>query len=175
MLKIIGGIVIALIAIVLVLAARQPDEFRVQRAIAIQAPPEKIYPLIANLKRWRAWSPYEEKDSAMRREYSGPESGVGAHYAWDGDKNVGKGSMTIASATEPNSLVIDLRFKEPMQAHNTAQFDLTPTGAATQVTWSMHGPNTFIGKVMGLIFDVDKMVGDDFAAGLAKLKTVAEQ
>ena len=83
------------IAIVLILAATKPDTFRVQRAAAIKAPPEKIFPLIADFHQWGTWSPWEDRDPAMKRTFSGAERGKGAVYAWEGNKNVGSGRMEI--------------------------------------------------------------------------------
>jgi hypothetical protein len=42
------------------------------------------------------------------------------------------------------------------------------------VTWAMHGPNLYIGKVIGLFISMDKMVGKNFESSLASLKTIAE-
>jgi hypothetical protein len=39
----------------------------------------------------------------------------------------------------------------------------------------MQGTNNFIGKAMGLVFDFDRMIGGDFEAGLANLKTLVEK
>ena len=68
MLKLIGLAVVLLIGAVLIVAAMRPDTFRVQRTASIQAPPEKIFPLINDFRRWDAWSPYEHLDPAMKRE-----------------------------------------------------------------------------------------------------------
>lgn len=179
MLKVIAVVVVVALAGFLLVAARQPDDFRVQRTTVINAAPEKIFALINHLPSWRLWSPYEEKDPDMQRQYGGPESGVGAAYAWSGDKNIGKGDMKIAAVTEPSKIVIDLNFIEPFKAHNIAEFELVPHGdvmpVATQVTWSMRGEQQFIGKIMGLVFNMDRMIGADFEAGLANLKAVAEK
>ena len=85
---IIAVVVVVAIAAVLVLAATKPDTFQVQRAASIKAPPEKIFALINDLRGWGAWSPWEKKDPAMKRTFSGAQYGKGAVYAWDGDKNV---------------------------------------------------------------------------------------
>lgn len=177
MLKTIAVVVVLLLAVgaVLAYAATRPDTFRVQRTTRIQAPPDKIFALIADLRGWTAWSPYETKDPEMKRAYSGAASGRGAVYAWDGNKNVGKGRMEIIEASPPSRIVLELDFLSPFEAHNTAEFTFVPDGGATTVTWAMFGPALYVGKVMGLFCDLDKMVGDDFAAGLAKLKAVAEK
>src|SRR3954452_24694228 len=110
------------VAAVLVLASRKPDTLRVQRAASIDAPPEKIFPLIADFHQWRAWSPYEDRDPDLQRSYSGPASGSGAVYAWEGNSNIGSGRMEILEAPPPSKVVIKLAFLKPFEAHNTAEF-----------------------------------------------------
>ncbi len=172
---IVAAVVLVAVAIILILAATKPNEFRVQRSLAIKAPPDKIYPLIVDLKGWGGWSPYEKKDPGMKRTFSGSQSGKGAIYEWDGDKNVGHGRMEITDTAAPSKVVIKLDFFTPFEAHNTAEFTMTPQGDATNVTWAMYGPNVFLGKVMQVFMNMDKMVGTDFEAGLQALKAVAEK
>ena len=178
MLKIFGilGVVLAVaVAGVLAYAATRPDVFQVQRSAAIKAPPEKIHPLINDLRAFNRWSPYEKKDPAMKRAYSGPESGKGAVYAWDGDRNVGKGRMEIADASLPSKVTLKLDFEKPFEAHNIVNFTMEPKGDATSVTWAMQGPVPYMAKIVHLIFNMDRMVGQDFEAGLANLKALAER
>jgi uncharacterized protein YndB with AHSA1/START domain len=153
----------------------QPDTFRVQRAAVINAPPEKIFPLIENFQAWGGWSPWENKDPAMKRSFSGPAAGKGAVYTWDGNREVGQGSMEIVEDVPPSKLVLNLDFIKPFEGHSVVTFTLAPQGEATNVTWTMEGPNQFIGKVMGLFCDMDAMIGKDFETGLAGLKALAEK
>jgi uncharacterized protein YndB with AHSA1/START domain len=172
---IIAVILAIAIAAVLAFAMSKPDTLRVQRAIAINAPPERIFPLIADFHQWMAWSPYEQKDPSMKRTYEGADRGRGAIYAWDGDKNVGSGRMEILEATEPQKIVIKLDFFTPFEGHNTAEFTMLPQGDGTQVTWLMHGPARFLTKLFQVVMNLDKMIGKDFEAGLANLKRIAEK
>src|SRR5690349_13585011 len=103
---IIAVVLAIAIAAVLILAATKPDTLRVQRAIRIKAPADRIFPLINDFHQWRSWSPYEERDPALKRTYSGANSGQGAVYAWDGNKNVGSGRMEILEATVPSRILI---------------------------------------------------------------------
>jgi uncharacterized protein YndB with AHSA1/START domain len=175
MLKIVSLVIAVLIAGVLVAAASKPDVFRVQRSASINAPPAKIYPLIDDFKRWSAWSPYEKLDPAMKRTLAGAPRGEGAVYAWEGDGKVGAGRMEITDAVEPAKVTIKLDFIKPFEARNTAEFTLVPKGDSTEVTWAMQGPNPYFAKLIHLVVDMDAMVGKDFEAGLANLKTIAEQ
>ena len=160
---------------VLALAATKPATLRVARAIDIKAPAEKIFPLISDFHLWRGWSPYEEKDPAMKRSYGGADSGKGATYAWDGDKNVGSGRMEILEAAALSKIVIKLDFFKPFEGHNTAEFTMLPQGDGTHVTWVMHGPANFMSRLIQVFINLDNMIGRDFEAGLANLKTLTEK
>ena len=159
---------VVLAGAVLAIAATRPDVFRVQRGASIQAPPERIYPLIADFERWGEWSPYEKKDPGMKRSIQGPV------YAWEGNRDVGAGRMEIVEAAAPSKLRLKLDFSRPFEAHNMVEFSLERKGDATRVTWDMQGPAPFISRVIGLFLDMDAMVGKDFEAGLARLKVIAE-
>ncbi len=175
MLKTIALIVVVAIAGVLIAAATKPDSFSVQRTATINAPGDRIFPLINDFKRWDAWSPWEKKDPAMKRTYGSITSGKGAHYGWDGNGDVGQGSMDITESVPATRVALNLDFVKPFEGHNTVVFTLASTGNTTTVTWTMRGPAPFITKVMQVFCDMDSMIGKDFEAGLANLKTVAEK
>jgi uncharacterized protein YndB with AHSA1/START domain len=168
-------IVVVLIAAVLIYAATKPDTFRVQRSTSIKAPPEKIFSLINDFRSWNAWSPYEKKDPAMKRTLSDVANGKGAVYEWEGDKTVGKGRMEITESSPPSRVTIKLDFVKPFETHNIVEFTLEPKGDSTNVTWAMDGPSPYIAKLMGVFFNMDRMIGKDFETGLGNLKTVAEK
>jgi uncharacterized protein YndB with AHSA1/START domain len=172
---IIAVILALAIAAVLILAATKPDAFSVRREIDIKAPPEKIFPLINDFHQWESWSPYEKRDPAMQRSFSGAASGKGAVYGWEGDKNVGSGRMEILDSTVPTKIVIKLDFIKPFEGHNTAEFTMLPQGDTTRVSWLMHGPTPFIGKIMHVFINMDNMIGKDFAVGLSNLRRLTEK
>ena len=165
------------IAIVLILASTRPDTFSVRRSAVVEAPAEKIFPLIENFHQWVNWSPWEDRDPAMKRTYAGAERGKGAIYAWDGNKNVGSGRMEILDASSPSKIVIKLDFFKPFEGHNTAEFTFAPErdASATNITWVMHGPSSLMSKVMQVFMNLDKMIGRDFETGLANLKRLTEK
>jgi uncharacterized protein YndB with AHSA1/START domain len=171
---IVALILAVAIAAVLVLAMTKSGTLRVQRSISIQAPPERIFPLLSDFHQWLHWSPYERKDPEMKRTYEGAANGEGAVYAWNGDKNVGSGRMEILEASAPEKIVIKLDFFTPFEGHNTAEFTMLPQGDGTTVAWRMHGPAPLMARVMHVFMNMDRMVGKDFEAGLANLKRLAE-
>ena len=174
-LAVLGVVLAVLLGGALVMAALKPDAFRVERSASIKAPPETIFAQVSDLKAWAAWSPYEKKDPAMKRTFGAVTAGKGAVYEWDGNKNVGKGRMEITEAARPSKVLIKLDFLEPFEGHNTAEFSMDGKGDATTVTWAMYGPANFVSKLMGVFFNMDKMIGADFEAGLANLKSITEK
>ena len=166
-------VIAAAVAAVLAYAASKPDTFMVRRSASIAAPPEKIFPMIDDLRAQSAWSPFE-KDPNMKRTHSGAPRGKGAVYAWDGNRQVGAGQIAITESVPSSKVVLLLDMVRPFKAHNTVEFTLDRIGAGTNVTWAMQGRQPYLAKVMGLFVDCDKMCGGLFEEGLAKLKALAE-
>ncbi len=175
MLKIILIIIALLIAGVLAFAATKPDVFQVQRSASIKASPEKVFALISDFGQWGAWSPWEKKDPGMKRTFGATTAGKGATYAWDGNKDVGRGSMEITEAVPSSKIRLKLDFETPFEAHNIVTFTLDARDGATRITWLMEGPVPYFAKIIHVFFNMDRMVGGDFEAGLASLKALAEK
>jgi len=158
----------------LIVAARQPDVFRVQRSTVISAPPAAVFAEVNDFRQWQLWSPFLEYDRDMTTSYTGAAQGEGAEYTWSGNSKAGQGKMTIIES-RPNELIrIQLEFIKPFVATNTAEFTFDSDEDRTIVTWAMMGKNNFMFKAMHTLMNMDKMVGRDFERGLAKLKVVVE-
>lgn len=149
-------------------------EYTITRTETIAALPERIYPLIVDLHEWRRWSPWEGLDDGLDRDYSGAESGVGARYAWSGNRKAGKGTMEITEVTEPTRVAVAVAFEKPMKSTSTSVFTLAPRGAETEVTWTMTGPHSLFSRMAAPLGIFDKMLGKDFEKGLTALKSEAE-
>ncbi|TYL45103.1 SRPBCC family protein [Nocardioides sp. BGMRC 2183] len=147
--------------------------FSQSRDIFVLAPAADVHAIIDDFHRWTEWSPWEDVDPDLQRSYTGPERGVGAHYAWEGNKRAGKGSMQI-TASEPDRIEIDLHFLAPFEARNVTVFTLAPSGVkGTRVTWTMSGHRNVVLSVLGKLF-FDKAIAKDFDRGLARLKAIVE-
>jgi Polyketide cyclase / dehydrase and lipid transport len=150
-------------------------DFEVTRSTTIQAPRERVHGLIDDFHEWRKWSPWEEVDPELERDYSGAESGAGARYAWEGNRKAGKGSMEILSSTAER-VDVGLVFERPFKADNRVAFELRPEGGeATHVTWRMSGTNKGVAAIFTKIVGMDRLLGKDFEKGLARMKAAAEQ
>lgn len=171
--KVLLGLGVAVLLFVVVVATR-PGAFRIERSTSISAPPAVVYNLVEDFHAWGAWSPWEKLDPSMKRSFEGSPRGVGAIYGWAGNDKAGEGKMTIERAEAPNLVGIKLQFLKPFEATNAVTFTFTPAGADTKVVWVMEGTNNFVGKAFSMFMDMDTMVGDDFAKGLAAMKAAAE-
>ncbi|MBI3289286.1 MAG: SRPBCC family protein [Elusimicrobia bacterium] len=175
MMKVLG-VVAATVIVILGLALSKPDSFRVERRIVINAAPQKVFTFLDDPRRQSLWSPWDKKDPAMKKTYSGNAKGVGAVYEWDGNKHIGAGRLTIVEMVAPSKVVMDLEFIRPMKGRNIASYTVTPrSGGASEVAWAITGPMPLLSKVMCLFMDMDKMIGGEFEKGLADLKALAEK
>ncbi len=173
MLMVVLVIAAIVIAAVLFVVSR-PGEVPIRRSMRINAAPDKIFPYISDLKKWRQWSPYEDIDPNLKRHYSGSDAGEGAVYAWEGNRKIGAGRMEITDATYPQKIDIALEFFRPFKGSNRSEFTLQPAGGQTEVTWTMVGGKSLTCKLMGLFINMEKMMGAHHEKGLARLKKVAE-
>jgi hypothetical protein len=173
MLKKISIGVGAALALLVVVIALQPATFHVERSIDVAAPAPNVRALVDDFHAWRSWSPWEKLDPSMQRSYGGASSGLGAKYAWQGNKEVGEGRMTIEQS-DPSRVVIKLEFLKPFAATNTATFSFAEVAGHTKTTWAMDGKNNFVSKAFHLVMDMDKMIGGDFERGLRDIKAGAE-
>jgi len=170
--KEIAIFIVILVAAILLLAATRPGTFQIQRATLIQATPDALYAILCDFGKFAAWSPWEQLDPLMKRSCSG--LGQGAVYEWDGNRKAGAGRMEITQAIPASRVAMQLDFLRPFKCQNTATFTLDAQAGATLITWTMAGSQLFIGKLMGLFVNMDRMVGRDFECGLANLKALAE-
>jgi hypothetical protein len=180
MLKLIAIAAVLLLGGVLLVAALRPDSFRVQRTASIQAPPEKIFAHINDLHRFNAWNPFDKKDPNVKGSYSGAASGAGAAYAFEGNKDVGRGSIQIIESAPASEVRMRLDMLSPFEAHNIVEFDLRPGmgengSSVTRVTWAIQGPVPYFAKIFHMFCDMDRMIGKDFENGLANLKVIVEK
>ena len=174
MLKKVLIAVAAVLVLLVVLISVQPNTFTVTRKLSAAAAPAQVYEVISDFHQWQKWSPWDEMDPDMKREYTGAERGKEASYYWKGNDKVGEGRMTITDVKEGSSVTIKLEFLQPFPSNAEVVFAAEPEGTGSSLSWTMVGQNGFASKAMQLFMSMDKMIGPDFEKGLAKLKTVSE-
>jgi hypothetical protein len=171
MLKKLLSVLVVAVAILVVVVATRPSAYHVERSVQIDAPVATVFGLVRDLKTWSAWSPWDKRDPDMHKTFTPTTSGVGASYAWEGNKKVGKSKMTITDEQPAERL----EFIEPFQSVAETSFTFKPAGAeGTRATWALDGNNNFVGKAFGLVMNMDRLIGGDFEDGLANLKRISE-
>jgi hypothetical protein len=171
---ILGGIAAIVVVLIGVIASR-PAVFRVSRSATISAAPSKVFAQVNDFHNWGHWSPWAELDPNAKNSYEGPSAGTGAIFRWNGNSNVGEGSMKIIESRPSDLIRIQLDFVRPFKCTNDVEFTFKPVGDQTAVTWSMAGKNNFMSKAIGLFMDCEKMTGGMFEQGLAKLQSIVKQ
>ena len=175
--KVLKWILWAVLALIVVLVAGGyllSPRFVVSRSVVVQAPPEKVYPLVASPREWAKWSVWMRRDPAMRIAYDGPDSGSGAKWSWQ-SRSEGNGSMTFTAAEPPRRVAYALFFSD-FGTTSTGDLLLAPEGTgATRVTWTLNGDMGANPVFHWMALFADGMVGKDFEGGLANLKQVVEK
>lgn len=172
-LKLVGGLVV-LIVLFLAYVSTRTGVFRYERSGLIQAPPERIYPYISDLRKGGLWSPYEKRDPTLTRTFSGPEGAVGSKMDFDSSQGAGAGTIEILKLTPNQGAEMRLMMRKPIQADNLVEYRLTPEGSGTRFTWIMSGDGGFFTKLLSVFIDCEKMVASDFEVGIANLKQIVE-
>lgn len=170
-LKIIGIIVLILVALFFVVALLLPKSVSMQKSIVIDKPASLIFKQVNNYQNWSAWSPWNATDPDMVSTFEGPALGVGAKTSWTSKKH-GDGSMTINESIPYRKVTSMLDFGLPGQAYNFFEFEETNDG--TLVTWGVDIPDMGYpaGRYIGLLMPA--MMKPFFNDGLNKLKEVTE-
>lgn len=173
MLKKIALSVVVILAVFLGYVATREGKFHYERSGFINAAPAEVHPYISNLRLGSEWSPFEKKDPNMKKTYNGTDGTVGSSMDFEGNKDVGAGRIEITSIN-PDSVELRLTMTKPMVAENKIIYKLMSVEQGTVFTWVMEGDGGFMGKLISVFIDCEKMIGEDFSAGIKNLKTLIE-
>ncbi|MCC7297688.1 MAG: SRPBCC family protein [Bacteroidia bacterium] len=170
--KILLIIAVILVAAVFILSLIGPKTYELKRSALMKAPKESIWEQVSKWENFGNWSPWEAKDSAMTKTIEGTPGEVGSKYTWK-SKTQGNGVQTILESKPYEYRLSSLEFEDWGMKSKTS-FELKDSAGGTFVTWKMFGENGFMGRIMSLIFNMEKMVGPDYEAGLANIKRIVE-
>lgn len=163
-------IIAAAIVAVLLYAATKPSTFSISRSADIEAPPARIFPLINNLTDHEKWSPFA-RDPKVTNTLGSPSAGSGAYVDFVGSQT---GKLSIADSRPDSKIAMRLQMTKPMACDHAIDFSLIPRGNTTNVTWTISGKQPYLGKLMSVFINCDRMVGKQFEQGLADLKSLVE-
>lgn len=166
--------VVIVLAVLAVFVTMQPDDTHVERSAVVKASPQEVYAYVNNLDNWNSFSPWADLDPNARISYEGPRAGEGAVFHWDGNSEVGEGSMKIVESVPGESVRMDLEFVRPFPGTSSAMFKMEPVEGGTNVTWSSNWKNNFLAKAVSLVIDCEAMTGGYFEQGLENLRAQVE-
>jgi hypothetical protein len=174
--KIALYILAGLAALVLLLAfvgLLLPRRYRVERSAVIKAKPEVVFAQVADLRAWKNWGVWFERDPQMEINYSETTVTVGGWSEWK-SKSQGNGKATLTRLTPPSEVEYSLQF-EGMGFASQGSFALIPRTDGVRIVWADTGDLGLnpLSRWFGLF--LDRMIGPDFAAGLAKLRSFCEK
>ncbi|MFY7970650.1 MAG: SRPBCC family protein [Flavobacteriales bacterium] len=163
----------ALFLIYLMLCAFGPSSLDVVRSTMMKGSQSAVFEEIGDFHKVNAWSPWYQRDTAMKHTITGEAYVVGHKMEWDSETQ-GSGIQTITEAVAPSMLRTELAFKGWSDVSH-AQFDLEQIGDSVKVSWSMeNGEVPFMFRGMMLLMNGKKMISDDYDLGLANLKKIVE-
>ncbi|HUC82874.1 MAG TPA: SRPBCC family protein [Flavisolibacter sp.] len=170
-------VILLLIAVALITALFVKQEMHAEREVIINKPKAEVYDYVKYLKNQNDYSKWGTMDPAMKKEFRGTDGTVGFVSAWESENGeVGKGEQEITAINPGERIEYELRFIEPMESKAAAYMTLDAVSAnQTKVKWGFNGKMNYPFNIMRLFMDMDKMIGDDFAAGLDKLKGKLEK
>jgi hypothetical protein len=171
LIKILLGLAVVIVLLLLVAAFKSPD-FRVERSALLNVPAPALFDYVNNHRKFNEWNPWAKMDPGVLNTYSGPEAGVGAVAEWVG-KKTGQGRATITESRPPEFIRQRMDWLKPMEGVSTVEFTFQPAGEQTKVTWAMYGQSNFMGRLMSLFMNMEKMCGPQFEQGLADLGKIA--
>lgn len=175
-LKYIGIAVLIIVAIPLIVALFVSKDANYSKSIAIDAPVHVVWKNVNSLADLDKWSPWNDRDPGMKKDWKGTDGTVGASQSWESDvESVGSGSQTISKIEAPNLLETDLNFYEPYESEAKAYVKLTADGGRTVVTWGFESEMPYPFNLMGLFMNLDEMLDEDYNKGLERLKQICEK
>ena len=169
-------IIAAIVIIVLVSAALSPGGYSIERTVDISRPQAEVFDYIKLTRNQENYSKWVMLDPNSRKTFTGTDGTVGFVYTWDSDnKQVGQGSQTITAITEGSEVKSTVKFIKPFEGSLDATMSALPAGRQTRVTWRIAGDRTFMLKVMHIVLNLQKTLGNDMAESLGNLKAVLEK
>ncbi len=140
---------VILVAIPLIIALFIKKEYSVEREITINKPKHEVFNYVKHLKNQDNYSKWVRMDPNMKKDFRGTDGTVGFVYAWNGNKDAGKGEQEIKNITEGERVDVEVRFEKPMEGVAYAPIitegvsDANSHRDQTKVKWGMQGTHPY--------------------------------
>lgn len=176
-LKIVGFIILLIIAVPLVAALFTQKDVVVMREVTINQPRDKVFEYVKYLKNQQNYSVWDTIDPNMERSYSGTDGEVGFVYSWKSQNpEVGIGEQEILAIEPEKRIEYALRFKEPFEGISDVYLEFESLNESkTKVKWAFEERYDYPKNILLWIIDLDQMLGQNFEDGLNNLKNIMEK
>lgn len=176
-LKIIGLVLLGIIALVLITGLFVDGNYDVEREVTIQKSKQEVFDYVKFLKNQDNFSVWAQKDPSMKKDFVGEDGSVGCISSWEStDPDVGKGEQKIIRIDEGNRIDYELHFIEPFEATDYTYMGFSSVNdSVTSVKWGFYGKMNYPMNLMMLFMDMEAMLAPDLQKGLDNLKTLLEQ
>ena len=170
---------IGVIALVLLVAALMPKDFKIEKEIVINKPQSQVFNYLKMVKNGNEWNPWMKKDFNKGpndvQSFKGEDGAVGFVNSWSSDdKELGVGEEQITAIVPNEKIELELRLIKPAKATHHISFTTVSVGEnQTKVTWTMTGRNDFPFNIV--CFFMQKEASKNFVTGLNDLKAALEK
>jgi uncharacterized protein YndB with AHSA1/START domain len=170
-------IIIIILAVPFILALFQKNESYIEREITVNKPKQDVFNYVKHLKNGEQYNKWIMADPDMKKTFSGNDGNAGFVYAWESaDNNVGKGEQEITKVNEGERVESEVRFEKPFKGVSFVTFITEPVSTdKTKVRWVFSGPKNYMMKVMHVVLNIEKKLGNDLQVSLGNLKTILEK
>ena len=147
-------IVGAIVLLIIILAVIAPKSYHVFRSIEIERPKAGVFDYLKLLKNQDEWSPWQERDPNMEKDFKGTDGEPGAMSSWKGNKEVGEGEQEIKKIVDNEVIETQLRFFKPWKSVSDAYIRVDDAGENTKVTWGFSDKNKFPTSIFMLFMNI---------------------
>ncbi len=166
-------ILISVISLLLIIGLFTRKDYNIHREVIINAPLQKVFDYIIQLKNQDNFNKWVMVDPEMQRNFTGTDGTVGFIYGWNG-KKAGEGEQEIKTIIEGKSIETEVRFIRPFVA--IAYVKMTTESVSenqTKVSWSNASKMKYPLNIM--LPMIEKMLAKDMDTSLENLKNILEK
>lgn len=166
-----------LLIILLVWAAFISGDCKYEKSVSINAPVEKVWQNTNTLKAMDQWSPWNDLDPEMKKDWTGITGQPGEKVCWDSkNKNAGKGCQELEKVDEAGKRIdTKIKFLTPYESEANAYVIVVPEGNGSKATWGFTSQIPYPFTLMKLFMNMENAVGKDYQKGLSRLKALSEK
>jgi Polyketide cyclase / dehydrase and lipid transport. len=178
--KVLKGIILVLATILialLVIAAFVSGDCQYEKSVSINAPVEKVWQNTNTLKAMDQWSPWNDLDPNMKKDWTGTTGQPGEKVCWDSkNEDAGKGCQEVTKVDAVNKRIdTNIKFLTPYESEAAAYVTVVPEGNGSKATWGFTSKIPYPFTLMKLFMDLEEAIGKDYEKGLSRLKAASEK